>query len=276
MNKIEYVGDGQNMRFAFDFPFFDLNDVCVYVNNKQITSGFVVEFIKSTDIPYQGTYIVFDIPPRKTDIITISRNIKLVRHIDYQSTAKIDPEKLNQDLNFAIEVLKEFKQTFMNINEKYAEYADLPNIESVINMTNATIDAIDNLDLSTIVRTADLNTKAGINADNFSSDGKELLSQMAMPSDNYIELDLDASWNSVIAPANGYITLDKDSGTGSADQYISLENKNSGFRSISHTSASGTGLAVYVPCKKGDSVQYGYTATGTKKAFRFIYAQGEL
>lgn len=37
MQKISYTGDGKTSEFRFDFPFFDLDNIIVQINNQPAT-----------------------------------------------------------------------------------------------------------------------------------------------------------------------------------------------------------------------------------------------
>ena len=99
-------------------------------------------------------------------------------------------------------------------------------------------------------------------------------SSWGFPSNRYIDLTLGASGATYTAPANGWFTISKL--TGSTNQYINFVNSSAGGLSISSLlPSSSSTIRLFIPCKKGDSVVCNYSASGTTNAFRFIYAEGE-
>lgn len=107
---------------------------------------------------------------------------------------------------------------------------------------------------------------------NLTSTGKAVVSNLAMPSNYYVNLTLGASGSTYTAPADGYASFCKNSTATS--QYLFLQNGS--LRS--HVMAAGnvTALAVFVPAKKNDQILYQYNVDGTTNWFRFVYAQGEV
>ena len=82
MYKISYTGDGQTTEFLFAFPFFQIADVHVAIDETQIESGFSV--IPNDD--FTGGRIIFVDAPLENTKIDIYRQISLSRIIDYQPT----------------------------------------------------------------------------------------------------------------------------------------------------------------------------------------------
>ena len=117
MNKVSYMGNGETTEFTFNFPYFETSDITVLKNNQPAT-GFTVIGISGgvgADMPYIGGKIIFETAPTTTDSITIVRKLSLERPIDYQPTGQIDSTTLNHDMNYAIEVLKDFQNDLESI-----------------------------------------------------------------------------------------------------------------------------------------------------------------
>lgn len=92
-----------------------------------------------------------------------------------------------------------------------------------------------------------------------------------MPSGKYVDMTLGASLSSYVAPADGWVCLNRTS-TG-AGQFLTLaSNSYIGFRNYVH--ASGHSPMVTIPVKKGETFTVEYTTAGTINRFRFIYANG--
>ncbi len=57
-----------------------------------------------------GGTVIFPAPPADGTHIDIFRQVTLSRVIDYQPTARIDPEDLNTDFNFLLAALRDVRQ----------------------------------------------------------------------------------------------------------------------------------------------------------------------
>lgn len=97
-------------------------------------------------------------------------------------------------------------------------------------------------------------------------------SGIGFPSSRYEDLILGASGTTYTAPANGYAYVNKESTA--SGQYVNIyDGTVASHRNIS--SASGQPILVIAPVLKGKNFKVEYTAGGTTKQFRFIYAEGE-
>lgn len=128
MYKISYTGDGQTTEYLFAFPYFQVADVCVAIDNTKITSGFSV--IPNDD--FTGGRVVFTTAPAENAQIDIYRQISLSRIIDYQPTAKIDPEDLNSDFNFLLAAFQDLRKVDVDLTE-WANIHD--NVVAFLNYT---------------------------------------------------------------------------------------------------------------------------------------------
>ena len=133
MYKVSYTGDGATTEFVFSFPFFQIADVCVAIDNTQISSGFSVV----PNDAFSGGRIIFVSAPAANVQIDIYRQISLSRIIDYQPTAKIDPEDLNSDFNFLLAAFQDLRAVDVNLSE-WANTHD-----NVINFLNYTLGIIE-------------------------------------------------------------------------------------------------------------------------------------
>ena len=120
-----------------------------------------------------------------------------------------------------------------------------------------------------------LSGKADVNLGNLSNAGKIVASGLGMPSNSYDDLTLGADGANYTAPADGYFFLHKSSGTVSSAYLVGTNSSAGGFYDIVWgPNFAADDLSLIVPAKSGDSVTIGYTANGTTKQFRFIYAEG--
>lgn len=134
MHKISYTGDGQTTEFQFAFPFFQNADIHVSLDNvSQDADTYTV--YPNSDL---SGGMVRILPAPATNVnIDIYRRVSLSRVIDYQPTAKIDPESLNADFNFLL-------AAFQDINATNIDLAEWDNIHNnVTNFLQYTLDIIE-------------------------------------------------------------------------------------------------------------------------------------
>jgi len=114
MYKITYNGDGVETRFTFAFPFFQPADIRVSINDGLVGTD-MYSVIPNDE--FTGGCVVFADAPARNSRIDIFRMIELSRVIDYQPTAKIDPEDLNTDFNFLLAALADVHGVEINMAE---------------------------------------------------------------------------------------------------------------------------------------------------------------
>jgi hypothetical protein len=120
MNKTTYIADGVAVDgFYFNFPFFQDEDVRVTLDGRLLGADeygvHANEAGDADDAPYGGGGIEFAAAPAAGAEIAIFRSLKLQRVIDYQPTLPISQTMLNRDMNFFIEVMKEFDERLKNL-----------------------------------------------------------------------------------------------------------------------------------------------------------------
>ena len=106
MYKISYVGDGESTEFSFSFPFFQESDIKVSIDNEILNAA---QYDVNPNDSFDGGTVVFSGAPETGKNIDIFRQVDLTRVIDYQPTAKIDPEDLNSDFNFLLAALQDIR-----------------------------------------------------------------------------------------------------------------------------------------------------------------------
>jgi hypothetical protein len=132
MYKISYIADGEAVALAFAFPFFQVADIRVAINESIVDSD---KYNLLPDENLTGGTITFAIAPVANARIDIFRKVNLSRFIDYQPTAKIDPENLNADFNFLLEAFKDLDVTHIELAEwKNARDNIMRQMETVKNM----------------------------------------------------------------------------------------------------------------------------------------------
>ena len=118
MYKISYIGDGESNEFSFSFPFFQESDIKVCIDNTMLDT---TEYDVNPNDSFSGGIVVFPTAPQVGKNIDIFRQVDLSRVIDYQTTAKIDPEDLNADFNFLVAALQDIR----NIDIDLAQWANI-------------------------------------------------------------------------------------------------------------------------------------------------------
>ncbi len=132
MYKISYIGDGATTEYIFAFPFFQVADVHVALDNIVVANGYTV--VPNDD--FSGGRIIFESAPQTDVQIDIFRQISLSRVIDYQPTDKIDPEDLNDDFNFLLAAFQDLRAVDVDLSAWANTY------DNVTNFLNYTLDVV--------------------------------------------------------------------------------------------------------------------------------------
>jgi len=114
MYKISYDSDGTTTEYSFAFPFFQDADVCVAVDNAQLAPE---KYAVIANENFTGGTVILAVAPDNGTRIDIFRHISLSRVVDYQPTAKIDPEDLNADFNFLLEAFRDLNAVDVDLSE---------------------------------------------------------------------------------------------------------------------------------------------------------------
>lgn len=135
MYKISYVTDGQNTEFDFTFPFFQVADIKIAIND--IVDADTQNYTVVPNEDFTGGRVIFDIAPPAETKLDIFRQISLSRVIDYQPTQKIDPEALNSDFNFLLSAFQDLRSIDIDVSEWVNRHDD---IKSLIDYTLSVIE----------------------------------------------------------------------------------------------------------------------------------------
>ena len=105
---------------------------------------------------------------------------------------------------------------------------------------------------------------------------KQEIGTWGLPSVKFVDFTLGASGTNYIMPANGWLTFSKRLGAATA-QYIAMYNNTTNMYLVNTIKGDKDNeLCVFLPVRKGDSINIGYNATGETTRFRFHYAEGEV
>ena len=133
MYKVSYTGDGATTEYVFAFPFFQIADVRIALDEVITTTGFTV--VPNDD--FTGGRVIFMTAPNADVQIDIFRQISLSRVIDYQPTDKIDPEDLNDDFNFLLAAFQDLRAVDVDLSS-WSNTHD--NVVSFLNYTLGVIE----------------------------------------------------------------------------------------------------------------------------------------
>lgn len=114
MYKISYDCDGVTTEYMFAFPFFQDADVCVAVDDVKLSPE---KYAVIVNEDFTGGTVILAAAPTAGARIDIFRHIALSRVVDYQPTAKIDPEDLNADFNFLLEAFRDLNAVDVDLAE---------------------------------------------------------------------------------------------------------------------------------------------------------------
>lgn len=230
MFEIKYSGDGQTKKFVFSFPFFTPSDVFVMLNGDVIHSGYQLSTVsnqESSDIPYSGGTVTFDVAPKLGDNIKIFRRIGVSRVVDYQPTKPIDPQALNQDFSFMLEKLKDFDGMLTDFYDKYSEIinSDSYNVftqklDDINNKLNA-LGGIDNIGKKSEITALQ-------NATSFTAAGKDNVISWSLLDGRAINLNflgVEAGQYSYNPEAHGVMSLVLTSSTSSDCSILAPDGK---------------------------------------------------
>lgn len=279
MNTIKYIGNGQDKDFVFNFPFFDIKDIIIRINDTQQTDKFTITAFddgENADITYTGGIVTFDTAPQVGTVITIYRKLQLNRIYDYQPTKQIDPNNLNQDLNYLFEVMKDLGEHFDVLSEKYKQIIDMPSVKEIQESMDTIKQSIKRFEDVTDIKNT-LNTKLSIDTDNLTALGMQNVAQMAMPGTKFINISTDKSATylaSGVAPANGYICIRIMQGA--TAKYLLIQNTTTGQEITADTTRGSGYCALTMPIAKDHSYIIQTNCTGEVNMCKFFYAQGEI
>lgn len=97
------------------------------------------------------------------------------------------------------------------------------------------------------------------------------ISQLSMPSNKYIDLEIGANNFIYTAIANGYLTFHASSTQSASGAFIFLYNENTGVSSNIISTGLNQGLMCFVPVSKGQQIRVSYGGVSIDY-LRFVYS----
>ena len=265
-NKVIYVGNGVAKEFAIPFSFLEQEHIKVRQKKNDIQT-------ERTDWTVKSGNLVFAIAPESGAEIAIVREVPLTQETDYRDNEILHAETLERNfdkLTMQVQQLaeKSARAVTVDIFDDTAADSLIPSIrKAVSDCQTAAVSA----QSSAAEAATTFASKATVNADNFTTAGKSILSGLSMPSNDYISLNIGASGIQYIAPANGWFSL---CGFATAD---------SGFATMDVPISGNSCMAqqkfewysrIHLPVKKGDKMILDYISWHFD-FLHFTFSQGE-
>ena len=200
----------------------------------------------------------FDYLTRLVQIV--SRKIALCVKVDEASDTT--PQDLMEQINSkAVSCELNAQQTQQNLNTILEKYAAIVDINGYIS---------DNYDKFLLIDSVNqkCDTKLNLNASNFSSDGKTVVTSFSFPSNESVDIANAGQLSSYTAPADGWFCV---SGSTTGTGYITI---NSNSISVTQWTPASEGVSCYLPVSKDATVTINY-ARANISSIKFIYAKGE-
>ena len=279
-NKVIYIGNGVAKEFAIPFSFLEQEHIKVRQKKNDIQT-------ERTDWTVKSGNLVFTDAPESGAEIAIVREVPLTQETDYRDNEILHAETLERNfdkLTMQVQQLaeKQDRAVTVDIFDDTQAAELIPSIRkavsdcqtaaktSTMQATIATTQAgIAGEKVEEAVKT--LAQKADVNAANFSSVGKSVLSGLGMPGTKRINLTLSESGAIYTPPANGYISLRKHCEF--ANQFVEFDSQ--GFYANFWCPYASGNIGFTLPVSAGKSFTIIYNASGETIHFVFIYAKGE-
>ena len=172
------------------------------------------------------------------------------------------------------QVIKALVYMVVSSSVKTEVEVDIDNITTDLNAISGSVATntqdISALQTSVATNTQDISAKAGTDLANLSTTGKEKAANLAMPSDNYVDLSVPSPGEHMfVAPADGYVCVRVEA----TEVYQNITLSVDQIASANQASGIGYWMSATIPVRKGKGFAYCWTG-GNTKYFRFYYAEG--
>jgi hypothetical protein len=316
--KTKFIGNGKTKEYYFTFMYFQKSDVRVSLDDALLTGDeYAVNTYPKTIaginasgcFNYQGGKITFAAAPAQGVEICIFRSLDLTRAIDYQPAGKINPEQLNSDFNFLLELFKEANPLELDIHQVQSKLNRMqPKIitaETAAQTMGQMLEAgtpvigengnwwIGETDTGKPARGAsgekgemgetgakgDKGDKGAAGEDgvtdlsNLTDAQKTTIARLSFPSDQYIDFALPESNGTWTAPADGYVNVRR--AATAALQYVQVKGPGLPYEIASVSVAAGYDMTLFFPVSAGKIITFVYVG-GNTLISRFIYANGAV
>ncbi|MBT3904231.1 MAG: hypothetical protein HOB79_11685 [Rhodospirillaceae bacterium] len=102
--RVQFAADGIAVEFEFLFPAFDLSEVEVYLGDTLQVTDLAVEL---NIPPAVGGTVTFDAPPAAATVVTIVRNLPIIRTTDFQESGEFRSKVINDELDYLTACLQQ-------------------------------------------------------------------------------------------------------------------------------------------------------------------------
>ncbi len=271
-NKVIYIGNGVATEFAIPFSFLEREHIKVRQKKNDIQT-------ERTDWTVKGGNLVFADAPESGAEIAIVREVPLTQETDYRDNEILHAETLERSfdkLTMQVQQLaeKSARAVTVDIFDDTAADSLIPSIRKAVSdcqtaAETSTAQAENaqgkaqkaeefavNARNSEIHTAAMLETKANIDADNLSINGKKNIAAYVFPNTTgavhgIFNSRITTTEQTFTATQSGYLCL-----AGDLDAYsylIGYLNDVSLFRNGSVTNSGTSGFSVFIPMKEGDT-----------------------
>jgi hypothetical protein len=103
--RVQYVGDGTRLAFAFPFPIFAPEDLEVRVGTTKLSGGYAVAGAGASE----GGEVTLTAAPAAGTTVTLRRRIRVARETDFQDNGLLRARLLNDELDRVTAALQEHR-----------------------------------------------------------------------------------------------------------------------------------------------------------------------
>ncbi|MGD9637834.1 MAG: hypothetical protein AB7U85_02090 [Alphaproteobacteria bacterium] len=119
--RIRYEADGEQTIFIYSFPIFKDEDLQVWLDSEQITTGFSISGAGESG----GGEIVLDTAPTQGTIVTLLRNLVIERTSDFQTGGAFRAKVINDELDFQTAAIQQIDDSISRAFKLPAYAADI-------------------------------------------------------------------------------------------------------------------------------------------------------
>ena len=105
--RIQFIADGQQKEFQFFFKIYEPENVKVYIEDIEQTSGYSL----STQDDVQGGIIIFDTAPESGKLVTIYRNLELKRTTNFKEGGPFRSSNVNSEFDYQLSCLEQLEDS---------------------------------------------------------------------------------------------------------------------------------------------------------------------
>lgn len=104
--RIQYTGDGTQTAFPFPFPIFAPENLTVYLDDAQATTGYTVTGAGNS----AGGTVTFDTAPANGVRVTLIRSLSIQRVTDFQQGGAFRAKVVNDEMDYLTAALQQLQE----------------------------------------------------------------------------------------------------------------------------------------------------------------------